>query len=161
MWGYFTGSFGRKGSGACRGGSARSPIRFGRNSEGAAAVEFAIIAPVFILLFMGMVAYGIYFGAMHSLQQLAADAARASLAGLDDPERNSLVTRFIDENAGDYAFISRDKLEVETGSNSGGTQFVVRLRYNAEELPIWTLLEDLPLPGKTMSRTSTIRVGGI
>nr|WP_281352144.1 MULTISPECIES: TadE/TadG family type IV pilus assembly protein [Chelativorans] len=133
----------------------------GRNCRGSAAVEFALVAPVLVLLFTGMIAYGIYFGAMHSLQQLAADAARASLAGLNDAERTDLVARFLDENASGYAFIDPRKLDVETVSNPTGTQFVVRLRYDAKDLPIWTLFKDLPLPGKQMSRTSTIRVGGI
>ncbi|WEX11705.1 TadE/TadG family type IV pilus assembly protein [Chelativorans sp. AA-79] len=136
-------------------------MRFAESRSGVAAVEFAIIAPVFVLLFMGMVAYAIYFGAMHSLQQLAADAARASIAGLDETERESIVTSFLDENADGYVFINRRKLQVEIGDTDAGTQFVVQLRYNAEDLPIWTLLEGLPLPGKTMSRRSTIRVGGI
>ena len=35
-----------------------------------------MLAPLFILLLLGMVAYGIYFGASHSVQQIAADAAR-------------------------------------------------------------------------------------
>jgi Flp pilus assembly protein TadG len=51
--------------------------------DGASAVEFAIIAPVFILMIVGMLAYGIYFGAANSVQQIAADAARTSIAGLN------------------------------------------------------------------------------
>ena len=60
---------------------------FYSHERGASAVEFAIVGPVFVLLMMGMIAYGIYFGAVHSVQQLAADAARASVAGLDESER--------------------------------------------------------------------------
>jgi Flp pilus assembly protein TadG len=110
---------------------------------------------------MGMIAYGIYFSAMHSLQQLAADAARASIAGLDEVERRGIVRSFLDVHADGYVFIDRDKLDVEVGDAAGGTQFVVRLRYDASHLPIWGLLDALPLPEKTILRTSTIRVGGI
>ena len=135
--------------------------RFSSNRSGAAAVEFAIIAPVFVLLFMGMIAYAIYFGALHSLQQLAADAARISIAGLDETERETMVRQFLDDNADGYIFIDRSKLSADVGDNPAGTQFVVRLSYDASDLPIWTLLEGLPLPGQTIVRTSTIRVGGI
>lgn len=140
---------------------ARTPHRFLCSRTGAAAVEFAIVAPIFILLFMGMVAYGIYFGAMHSLQQLAADAARISIAGLDAGEREMLVGRFLDSHTNGYAFLKRDKLQVEIGDSADGTQFTVTLSYDAGNLPIWSLLDRLPLPGEIISRSSTIRIGGI
>nr|WP_295468683.1 TadE/TadG family type IV pilus assembly protein [Mesorhizobium sp.] len=59
---------------------------FAGSVDGATAVEFAMIAPVFIAFMLGMTAYGIYFGAAHSVQQLSADAARVALAGVNDTE---------------------------------------------------------------------------
>lgn len=135
---------------------------FLRSTAAVSAVEFAILAPVFILLVMGMIAYGIYFGAMHSIQQIAADAARTAIAGLDETERKTLATGFIDRNAGGYPFIDRDKLVVDVKDNPlDAQQFVVSLQYDAQDLPVWSLLPDLPVPGKTITRSSTIRVGGI
>lgn len=135
--------------------------RFLQCISGAAAVEFAIIAPIFIFLFMGLIAYGIYFGAMHSLQQLSADAARISIAGLDREERELLVQSFLDEHAGGYMFMDPGKLQVEVGDSLEGTQFTVTLRYDAGDLPIWGLFDLMPLAGKTIHRSSTIRIGGI
>ncbi|MBL8581266.1 MAG: pilus assembly protein, partial [Rhizobiaceae bacterium] len=60
---------------------------FIKEDKATSAVEFAIIAPVFILVLFGLIAYGIYFGASHSVQQLAADAARTAVAGLNAEER--------------------------------------------------------------------------
>ena len=134
--------------------------RFSNNVAGTAAVEFAIIAPLFILLMMGMIAYGIYFGAAHSVQQLAADAARTAIAGLNQAERQTLAQNFINANAGGYVFIEADKLSVQV-ADSNAQQFVVSVQYDANNLPIWGLLTDLPLPGKTIARSSTIRIGGI
>lgn len=132
------------------------------NTSGTSAIEFAIVAPVFILLVFGMIAYGIYFGAMHSVQQIAADAARTAIAGLDQAERKTLAQRYIDLNADGYVFIDRRKLVVDVkDSDKDSEQFVVALRYDAAELPIWNLLPVLPLPEKTITRSSTIRVGGI
>jgi Flp pilus assembly protein TadG len=51
-----------------------------------------MLAPLFILLLLGMVAYGIYFGASHSVQQIAADGARTAIAGLNQTERQALTT---------------------------------------------------------------------
>lgn len=133
-----------------------------RDQSGTSAIEFAIVAPVFILLVFGMIAYGIYFGALHSVQQMAADAARTAIAGLDENERKTLAQRYIDLNADGYVFIDRKKLVVEVkDSDKDSEQFVVSLRYDASQLPIWNLLPMLPLPEKTISRSSTIRVGGI
>jgi Flp pilus assembly protein TadG len=54
---------------------------FATATSGTAAVEFAILLPFYLFFLLGMLAYGIYFGAAHSVQQLAADAARTAIAG--------------------------------------------------------------------------------
>src|SRR5690606_18784383 len=82
-----------------------------RNDEGTAVIEFSILTPVFLLMLTGMMAYGIYFGAAHSLQQLAADAARTSIAGITASERSQLVTNFISRNAAAYMLIDPDNLD--------------------------------------------------
>jgi Flp pilus assembly protein TadG len=136
--------------------------KFLPSTAGTAAVEFAIVAPLFIFLVLGMIAYGIYFGAAHSVQQIAADAARTAIAGLDETERQTLAQNFINTNAGGYTFIQADKVEVEVADNpDDAQQFVVSVQYDADNLPIWRFLTRLPLPGKTISRSSTIRIGGI
>lgn len=126
------------------------------------AIEFALLAPLFLLLLFGMIAYGIYFGASHSVQQIAADAARTAIAGLDEAERNTLAAQFIDRNAAGYPFVDPRYLVVDTyGSTRDANQFIVAIRYDARTLPIWNLLDRLPLPGMTIIRQSTIRIGGI
>ena len=126
------------------------------------AIEFAILAPVFLLLLFGLIAYGVYFGASHSLQQIAADAARTAIAGLDQKERQSLVANFISRNGDGYPFIDPHKMSVAAAdSASDGSEFVVSLRYDARDLPIWNLFPGLPLPGATIVKQTKIRVGGI
>lgn len=133
--------------------------RFATDAQGASAVEFAIIAPVFLLMIVGMLAYGIYFGAANSVQQIAADAARTSIAGLNATERNTLVTAFIQHNAGAYVFIDPKEVDFSIGDDaSDPNQYRVTVNYDASGLPIWAL--PVPMPGKTISFTSTIRLGG-
>ncbi|MBL8594345.1 MAG: pilus assembly protein [Devosia sp.] len=133
--------------------------RLAANHDGASAVEFAIIAPVFILMIVGVLAYGIYFGAANSVQQIAADAARTSIAGLSASERNTLVTAFIENNAGAYVFIDPDEVDFSIGDDtSDPNQYKVTVTYDASQLPIWVL--PVPMPGKIISYTSTIRLGG-
>lgn len=142
--------------------SIRSLLRPAFDRRGTSAVEFAILAPLFILLMLGMVGYGIYFGATHSIQQLAADAARTAIAGIDQTERRSLAEHFIALNAGGYAFIDPAKLTVDVhDSASDGSQFVVGISYDARELPVWNLFTGLALPTTTIARSSTIRIGGL
>ena len=136
--------------------------RFRANASGTSAIEFAMLAPLFILLLLGMVAYGIYFGASHSVQQIAADAARTAIAGLNPTERKTLVTNFINNDVNGYPFVDATKLTVDAkDSVADGSQFVVSVSYDARNLPIWNLFPDLPMPGMTIKRQSTIRVGGI
>lgn len=132
------------------------------DEDGSSAVEFAILAPVFILMLTGMLAYGLYFGAAHSLQQLAADAARVSIAGLDSSERDSLVGTYLDRHTSDYMLLDRQNLTYAIGDNpSDPTQYRIVLRYDAVELPIWNLYPPLPMPSRFMVYGATIRQGGL
>ncbi len=136
--------------------------RFWTNRSGTSAIEFAMLAPIFVLFLFGMIAYGIYFGASHSVQQIAADAARSAISGQTPGERQTIVARFIANNAGQYPFINLPQLTFEAAdSSSDGNQFDVSVSYDARNLPIWNLLPNLPLPGTTIAFRSTIRIGGI
>ncbi|GLS32838.1 hypothetical protein [Neomesorhizobium albiziae] len=69
---------------------------------------------------------------------------------------------FLERHADGYVFVDASKLTAETGdSMDNGRQFVVTISYDARELPIWNLLPGLTMPGMTIARQSTIRVGGI
>lgn len=130
--------------------------------SGATAVEFAMLFPLYVLLFLGMTSYGIFFGASHSIQQLAADAARVAIAGIDTTERRALAQAYITANADGYLFIESEKLTVAVGDNPvDPTQFHVALSYNAHDLPIWGLFDRLSMPDQVIVRRSTIRIGGI
>lgn len=130
--------------------------------RGGAAIEFAILAPVYLMLVAGLLAYGIYFGAAHSVQQIAADAARVSIAGLDASERDSLVRSYIEDHGGGYVLIDGGKLSYTIGSKPGDpNQYLVSLSYDAENLPIWNLYVPLPLPSRVIRYTATIRTGGL
>jgi len=135
--------------------------RLRKNIEGAAALEFAIVAPLFFLTIFTMIGYGIYLSASHAIQQIAADAARTAVAGLSETERKSLANTFIQSTTLDYAFISRDKLTVDVEDDiSNLNQFTVTIAYDSSELPIWKLFS-FALPDEQIKRYATIRLGGI
>jgi len=133
-----------------------------KDDRGTAVIEFALLTPVFLLLLTGMLAYGLYFGAAHALQQLAADAARIAIAGLTDSERDAMVGRYLTRHAGDYMLIDPGRLSYEIGAYPGDPdQYQVLLRYDAAELPIWNLYPPLPLPASMLVSGASIRRGGL
>lgn len=135
--------------------------RFARSDAGTSAVEFAIVAPVLILVLTGIIAYGIYLGAVHGVAQLAADAARASVAGLTNDERAAIAQRQVANNVSSYPFIDASHLNVTAGPLAiDPTQFQVLLSYDAHALPIWSIYSGLPLPSQTITRSATVKNGG-
>src|SRR5262249_52345855 len=86
---------------------------------GVTAVEFALIAPAFLVMLLGMFFYGMYFAAAHSVQELAADAARASVAGLNTTERQKIVTDYVAESSKNYSML-READVTATGQPHAG-----------------------------------------
>lgn len=133
-----------------------------RSDRASSAVEFALLTPAFLLLLLGMLAYGIYLGAAISLQQLAADSARIAISGLSEAERNRLVGAYLDDHATAYPLIERARLSAIIGDHlDDPSQYSVQLRYDASLLPIWNLYPPLPLPSQQMRAGATIRQGGL
>lgn len=124
-------------------------------------MEFAIVLPIFVTMLLGIIAYGIYFGAVHGAAQLAADAARASVAGVNDAEREDIARRHVASNAHSYMVLDPAKLTVEAGPlDVDVRQFRVSVRYDATALPIWNFGPLLPLPATIIERSATIQRGG-
>lgn len=135
--------------------------RFRNCDRGTAALEFAIISPIFILVLMTLIAYGIYLSAAHSVQQIAANAARTAVAGVTAAERVQLVNTYITTSTLNDAILNRAKFTVTVAADPGNAnQFTVLLVYDAQDLPIWNLYS-FAMPSKTITRTATIRIGGI
>lgn len=129
--------------------------------KGASAVEFAIVAPIFILILLTTIAYGIYLSVAGSVQQIAADAARVAVAGLNASERNLLARDFITRSTLNYYLLEPSNLVVSVADDAkNANQFTVMLEYDASNLPIWKLYA-FAMPDKKIKRFSTIRIGGI
>ncbi len=116
---------------------------------------------MFLTLLFGIIAYGIYFGAVHSTSQLAADAARASVAGLSDTERATIATSHVRTNVPAYVLLDPERIEVTAEPlEADARQFRVSVRYDASALPIWNFSPLFPLPERMIERTATIQRGG-
>ncbi|KJC61540.1 pilus assembly protein TadE [Bradyrhizobium sp. LTSPM299] len=135
-------------------------IRFSRCRSGASAVEFALLLPLFLAFIFGIVVFGSYLAMVHGVQQLAAEAARSSIAGMTDTERNSLATSYVAANASTYPLLIPAKLSVSAAPSAANANvYVVTVNYNASGNFIYSL-PFVPAPPSTIVRSAAIQYGG-
>ncbi|MGC1303909.1 MAG: TadE/TadG family type IV pilus assembly protein [Caulobacteraceae bacterium] len=135
-----------------------SPGAAWANQRGSTAVEFAIVSPILIMLLFGIIVYGGYFMLSHSLQQMADDAARASIAGLTDTERSSLAQTAVNNDVQTYNYFQPALLQVNfTDQNQVLT---IKLTYNASNSPFWALSGLVPMPSSTLVSSASVQIGG-
>lgn len=72
-----------------------------RDDRAAVAVEFALIAPLLLLLLAGIIQYGLYFWAMQAGTNAAADAARQLSVG--DCQSSSQIQSYVSSRVGSAA----------------------------------------------------------
>lgn len=128
--------------------------------SGAAAVEFALVVPIFFILLFGIIVFGSYLAVIHSVQQLAAEAARASVAGMSDTERNSLALAYINNNVGSYPLLVPSKLTLVNSATNASDVFQITLNYNLSSSFIYQLPSFVPGPPSTIVRSAAIQRGG-
>jgi Flp pilus assembly protein TadG len=132
-----------------------------RCRRGAAAVEFAMVFPLFLMLVFAVMIYGAYLAVVHGLQQLAAEAARSSVAGLNDGERSALAQSYVSANVQSYPLIAPSHLSVEAGAANGNANvYVVTVRYDASGMFIYALPSFVPAPPPNIVRSAAIQRGG-
>lgn len=135
--------------------------KFRTAREGAIAVEFAMIAPVFLMMVFGIIMYGSYLAVVHGVQQLAAEAARSSVAGLSESERSTLASSYITGNVNTYPLIDPAKLTVNAATSvSDANVFVVSVNYDASGMFIYSLPTFVPMPSPAIVRSAAIPRGG-
>lgn len=127
--------------------------------RGVTAVEFALVAPILIALLFGLVAFGAVISVDNGLQQLVAEAARASVAGLSDAERAQLAQASLAANAKSYPFIDPARITLST-SDPTSSSFQVTVKYDMSGLFAYRLLASLPLPSAAVARSAVVQRGG-
>ena len=139
-------------------GRRLGPGRRADGERGSTAVEFAILGPVLIVLLLGIVVYGGYFMMAHSLQQIANDAARAAIAGLDSTERRQLAANCMSQELNTYSYLRPAALQLGYQEQAGTA--TVQLSYDATGNPLWALNGLLPMPSTTIVRGASVALGG-
>lgn len=132
-----------------------------RNREcraGSAAVEFAIVGPVLILILMGLVVYGGWFWLAQSVQSVATETARAAVGGLDDRERQTMAQAYFTDVISDTAGLDPSKAAVVVGTDA--VTIRVRVSYDAREHPVMSMAGLVPSPPPIIERQAVVRIGG-
>ena len=126
-----------------------------------AALEFAFVAPVLLLMIVGMMCFGLYYTYIHEVEELAGAAARASIAGLNATERTSLAKQYVASAIANATFLRAADLSVATATTgTPATVFAVTITYNLRNTPIPVLASLIAASATTITRTCTVQFGG-
>jgi len=125
--------------------------------RGAAIVEFALLLPLLAALLFGILSYGQYFLLAHSVQGLANDAARATVAGLTTAERARLVADTVSAELPGINAMPADRVTSRIEEQAGLAIVTVRLDATGTALFRTPLV---PLPPALIERRAVIRIGG-
>lgn len=133
-------------------------IRLNRNERGAAALEFALVGPLFILLIIAATVYGGWFWMAQGVQHLAAEGARAAIAGIDVDERVALARSSIADSTDGTTILDPEAVQVLVTSDQGAIR--VTVVYDASDHPFMAMAQLVPSPPQTIRREAVIRTGG-
>lgn len=132
--------------------------QFWKSERGSAAVEFALVGPLFILLLLGSVVYGGWMWMAQGVQHLAAEGARAAVAGIDVNERASLARSAVSNSISGTTILDPEAVQVTVASDVGAIR--VTIVYDASEHPLMAFSRLVPSPPQIIRREAIIRTGG-
>lgn len=111
-----------------------------RDARGAAAVEFALLLPVLLLLVFGTIQYGMYFWAMQGGSDVARDAARRAAVGepatCDDFRRATLADIDSLTGPGGTAAVTRTYETAIPGTVQVGDIVTVRVKFTSFDMQV-------------------------
>lgn len=130
-----------------------------KSNRATSAVEFALIAPFLLLLLAAIMAYGSVFATSLSLQQIAAETARATIGGLSDSERKTLAQNKLNAIAADYPMLDATKVTFDFDAGTTSQLSRVTLHYDMTNHPAYTFDKLLPLPKSPLSYSLIVTDG--
>lgn len=136
-------------------------IRQVRDQRGAAAVEFALVFPMLVLLVFGIIDFGLLVNANVTVANATRDAARtASLGGTEAEIRAQATAGLSSLSARDTGFVTISvtcakpaaTCSVYSQTTSGDTAIVNIQVVHQWLFPLW------PWPSMTVSQTNQMRI---
>jgi Flp pilus assembly protein TadG len=126
--------------------------------DGAAAVEFALLAPAMLLLFAGIVGFSFVLSTYSALQEVASDAARAAIAGLTASQQAQYASQYVFSAIGSYSFI--DPTQVTVATSATASTFQVTVSYNASNSFFSNLPSAFISSPVIIRRSATVQLSG-
>ncbi|HEX7873308.1 MAG TPA: TadE/TadG family type IV pilus assembly protein [Sphingobium sp.] len=125
------------------------------DARGAVLIEAAILLPILLMMLVGMINYGLWFMAAHAIQQAANEGARASLAGIDAGERQTLAGDAVRQSVGAAGVVNPTL--VTTSSAVSGDYYTVTVSYNVSKAAFFVTAL-LPMPAGPIQRASVVKL---
>jgi Flp pilus assembly protein TadG len=129
-----------------------------REDRGAAAVEFALVAPLLLLLVFGIISYGYMLSFRQTLSQAAAEGARAAavtVSGTSAADREQLARQAVEsalESYGISCATTAMSCVIDADDSCGtATCVTVDLSYDYDADPLTP-----PLPGLGLALPDTL-----
>lgn len=145
-----------------RTGSLPKPHGEAGRETGAVALEFAIVAPLFFMLLIAILVYGIYFTVWIGVTGAAQEGARASVAGLSPAERKALAVNTVNKILDDMPIVARDHATVIADAVQGDPRlFQVSVTYDFSSFGFGAYAALLPLPAASPTATVTVSNGAM
>ncbi|MET0363530.1 MAG: TadE/TadG family type IV pilus assembly protein [Sphingobium sp.] len=126
-----------------------------RDARGAVLIEAAILLPILLMMLVGMINYGLWFMAAHAVQQAANEGARASLAGIDASERQTLAGDAVRQSIGAAGVVNPTL--VTTSTSVSGDFYTVTVSYNVAKAAFFVTAL-LPMPPGPIQRASVVKL---
>jgi len=127
--------------------------RLSRNERGASVIEFALLAPVFIGLMIGVVEVGLYMQNYNAVRSLGTDAAR--FAAVEYQKNNKISETTLEENIRTLAIASPYQLngsrltvevdEITPSPVNGARQFELNLTYELADIMAGLTIDNISL----------------
>jgi Flp pilus assembly protein TadG len=127
-----------------------------------AAVEFALVAPVLLMMIFAVIVYSVYFSAFLGVRQAAAEGARAAMAGMSNGERSSLAIARATTVLSGYGALTGvpvTSIKITTAAQQATGLLKVTVSYDISTSPIMRYGTLLPLPAKTIISEITVANG--
>jgi Flp pilus assembly protein TadG len=128
-----------------------------QDRRGVAVTEFALVLPPLAMLLLGILGYGQYFLLAHSVQQMANDAARATIAGLSTTERRTLANATVTSEVALLPNVKAGQYTVVVAET--GDLVTVTVALDASTNPLMKM-SFVPMPDPLIKRQGVVRQGG-
>jgi Flp pilus assembly protein TadG len=134
---------------------------FYSDEQGASAIEFAIVSMIFFALVFGIVIYSAYFASYVVVGHIAGEAARASVAGLNDTERAQIAVSRANSLISEFALLlDEESMTVEAGPSATAGVFEVTISHQASLFGLSNLSGFLPMPPTEQRSVVLVSNGG-